>query len=73
MEVKRGLMNSILLPTLMFGSEMWMWNSAQQSRVYAEEMSYLRGICGVTRWDGESHESVYERCAMGSCANEVNC
>ena len=26
------------------------------------EMSYLRGACGVTRWEGESNESVYERC-----------
>ncbi len=37
------------------------------------EMSYLRGECGVTRWDGESNEIVYERCGMGSQANGVNC
>ncbi len=37
------------------------------------EMSYLRGACGVTRWDGESNESVYERCGMRSQANGVNC
>ncbi len=37
------------------------------------EMRYLRGACGVTRWDGESNESVYERCGMGSQANEVQC
>ncbi len=35
-------------------------------------MSDLRGACGVTRWDGESNESVYERCGMGIHANEVN-
>ncbi len=33
MEVKRGLKNSILLPTLTYGSETWTWNMAQQSRV----------------------------------------
>ncbi len=27
----------------------------------------------MTRWDGESKESVYERCGMGSQANGVNC
>ncbi len=27
----------------------------------------------MTNWDGESNESVYERCGMGSQANEVNC
>ncbi len=73
MEVKRGLRNSILLPTLTYGSEPWTWNRAQQSRVHALELSYLRGSCGVTRWDGESNERVYERCGMGSHANGVNC
>ncbi len=27
----------------------------------------------MTRWDGESNESMYERCGMGSQANGVNC
>ncbi len=27
----------------------------------------------MTRWDGESNESVYKRCGMGSQANGVNC
>ncbi len=35
---------------------------AQQSRVHAVDKSYLRGACGVNRWDGMSNESVYERC-----------
>ncbi len=64
MEVKRGLGSSILLPTLTYGSETWTWNRAQQSRVHAVEMSYLRGACGVTRWEGESNNSVCERCNM---------
>ncbi len=37
------------------------------------EMSYLRGACEVTRWDGESNESVYKRCGMGSRAKGVKC
>ena len=37
------------------------------------EMSYLRGACGVTRWEDESNESVYERCGMGPCAHGVKC
>ncbi len=40
--------------------------------MHAVEMSYLRGACGVTRWDEESNESLYERCGMGSQANGVN-
>ncbi len=38
MDVKRGLRNSILLPTLTYGSRNWTWNAAQQSRVPAVEM-----------------------------------
>ncbi len=56
----------------MYGSETWTWNRAQQSRVVAVEMSYLRGACGMTRWDGESNESMYERYGMGSRGNGVN-
>ncbi len=73
MEVKRSLRNSILLPTLTYGSENWIWNGAQQSRVLAVEMSYLRGICGVNRWDGLSNESVYERCGMRGHGSGVGC
>ncbi len=55
-DVKRGLRNSILLQTLTYSSENWTWNEAQQSRVQAVEMSYLRGACGVSRWDGLTNE-----------------
>ena len=37
------------------------------------EISYLRGACGVSRWESESNESVYERCGMRICANGVMC
>ncbi len=70
MEVKRGLRNSILMPALIYGSETWLWNRTQQSRVCVVEMSYLRAACGVTRWYGESNESVYEKCGMRTCAIE---
>ncbi len=55
MDAKRGLRNSILLPTVTYGSENWTWNGAQQLRVRAVETSYLRGVCGVSRWDGLSN------------------
>ncbi len=58
MDAKRGLRNSILLLTLTYGSKNWTWNGVQQSRVRAVEMSYLRGACGVSRWDGLSNECV---------------
>ena len=39
----------ILLPTLTYGTEMWIWHGAQQSKMHAMEVSYLRGAYGVTR------------------------
>lgn len=73
MEVKRCLRDCILLPTLTYGSEPWTWNTSQQSRVCALEMSYLRSVCGVTRWDELSNECVYERCGMSPYADGVQC
>ncbi len=37
------------------------------------EMSYLRGACGVSRWDGLSNTSVYERCGMRERGSGVGC
>ncbi len=72
-DVKRGLRNSILLPTLTYGPWNWTWNGPQQSRVHAVEMSYLKGACGVSRWNGLSNESVYESSGMKGCGSGVGC
>ncbi len=42
MGVKRGIRNSIILPTLSYTSKTWTWNAAQQSRIRVVEMSYMR-------------------------------
>ncbi len=65
--------NSIRLPTLTYGLENWTWNRAQQSSGRAVEMSYLRGACGVSRWDGLNNESMYERCGMRGRGSGVEC
>ncbi len=64
MEVKRDLINTVIIPTLTYASETWAWNISQRSRVQAVEMSYLRGACGVSRRDGMVNESVYDRFGM---------
>ncbi len=33
MEVKRGIRNGVILPTLSYASKTWTWNAAQQSQV----------------------------------------
>ena len=49
--VKKGLRDSILLPTLTYGSELWTWGQQERIKIQAVEMSYLRSALGVTRWD----------------------
>ena len=63
--------NSILLPTLMYALKTWTYNREQQLRLCAVEMRYLRGACGVTMWESENNEKVYDECSMGSY--EVKC
>ncbi len=36
-------------------------------------MSYMRGACGVSRWDGESNEDMYGRFDMSEAAVEMDC
>ena len=72
-DVKKGLRDSIVLPTLTYGCESWTWNEMHQSRIRAVEMSYLRGACGSTWQEMESNENVYERFGMGSKGEGIKC
>ncbi len=73
MAVKRAIRNSVILPTLSYASETWTWNAAQQSRIRAVEMSYMRGACGVSRWDRESNEDMYGRFGTSETAVGIDC
>ncbi len=68
METRQHEQSSALIPVIhkqvkldKYRAENWTWNGAQKVRVHAVEMSYLRGACGVSRWDGLKM-SVYDRC-----------
>lgn len=52
MDVKRSIRNSILSPALMI-RDLGVEKSAAIE--CAGEISYLRGLCGVTRWEGEGN------------------
>ncbi len=41
MEVKEGLRDGIIVLTITYASETWVWNERQRSRIQAVEMSYL--------------------------------
>ena len=72
-EVQRSLKNSIILSTLTHGSDTWTWNKAQQSRVHAVEISYLRETCAMTKCKCKSNESLYERYSMEPCEDGMKC
>ncbi len=65
-EVKKGQRDGIIVLTMTYASETWVWNERQRSRIQAVEMSYLRSACVVQRMDGERYESVYNRFGMSS-------
>jgi len=73
LEVKKGLRDSIVLPTLTYGSETWTWNDSQQSRIQAVEMNYLRGACNISRRDMESNARIYRRFGMESDGVGIRC
>ena len=72
-EVKKGLRDSIVLPTLTYGSETWTWNEAQQSKIRAVEMDFLRSACGLTRLERESNERIYSRYGMSERGVGMKC
>ncbi len=73
MEVKKGIRNSVILPIPSYASETWTWNAAQQSQIQAVEVSYMRGACGVSRWDGESNEDMHGRFGVSEAAVGMDC
>ena len=73
MEVKKQLRDSVIVPTITYAGETWVWNGRQRSRIQAVEMSYLRGACGGNRMDGESNEDVYSKFGMSRCGEGMKC
>ncbi len=72
-KVKKALRDSIIVPTVAYASETWVWNQSQKSKIQATEMSYLRGRCGVNRMDGESNENVERKSGMSSRGKGMSC
>jgi hypothetical protein len=50
--------NGVLLPTLMFGGEGWVWQKKHTSRVNAAEMRALRSMIGVKLSDRVRNEVI---------------
>ena len=48
--------------------DIWKWNEAEQTKIRAVEIKYLRAVSGVTIPGRVRNEEVYERCGMAERA-----
>ncbi|GBP69668.1 hypothetical protein EVAR_49920_1 [Eumeta japonica] len=58
------LHNGVLIPTLVYGSESWVWRKKNESRIDMVEMRSLRNMCGVSLKDSCRNSDVGERCDL---------
>ncbi|GBP58341.1 hypothetical protein EVAR_40907_1 [Eumeta japonica] len=61
--------DQVILQTVEEGSESWLWQKKNESRINAEEIRSLRSMCGVSWEDICRNTNVKERC--GSKENVV--
>ncbi len=58
---KLRVINAMIVPTLLYGSETWTVQKRHRSKIQAMEMRYVRKIEGVTRLDRVSNEDIRRR------------
>ena len=61
MNVKRVLYEKVIVPTVMYGSELWGMKVRERQRLNVFEMKCLRSMAGVSRLDKVRNELVRER------------
>jgi hypothetical protein len=62
MEAKMGMYNGIVVPTGMYGSEVWISDENTRHRMNVMEMACLRSMCGVTRMERLRNVEIRRRC-----------
>ena len=58
---KLRVINAMVVPTLLYGSETWTLQKRHKSKIQTMEMRYLRKVEGVTRLDRVSNEDIRRR------------
>ncbi|CAK1580205.1 unnamed protein product [Parnassius mnemosyne] len=54
----------VLVPTLMYGSESWVWQKKHESRINAVEMRAFRSMIGVKLSDRIRNSEIRKRCGL---------
>ncbi|KAF9817866.1 hypothetical protein SFRURICE_003272 [Spodoptera frugiperda] len=63
-KARLAVIQRVLAPTLIYGSESWMWQKKHESRINAVEMRVLRNMCGVKLSDRVKNSVVREKCGL---------
>ncbi|XP_049870886.1 uncharacterized protein LOC126370141 [Pectinophora gossypiella] len=63
-DARMAVHNAVLVPTLKYGSECWVWQKKHESRINAVEMRSLRSICGVKLSDRVRNSVIRQRCGV---------
>ncbi|GBP00639.1 hypothetical protein EVAR_76911_1 [Eumeta japonica] len=50
-QARLAVHSGVLIPTLMYGSESWIWQKKSEIKINRVEMRSLRSMCGVSRKD----------------------
>ena len=70
-KAKMQVYNAMVVPTMTYGCESWVWKVKEKSRLQATEMSILRKVAGVTRMDHIRNEEIRHRLQQRSIVNVV--
>ena len=71
MEAKKAVYNSVVVPTVLYGSETWVCQNKHVSKINAVGMRYLRSACGKTRRDKMKNEWIRNECGIKATLNDV--
>jgi hypothetical protein len=59
-------------PTLLYGSETWILNARDKSRIQASEMRFLRSVKGCTREDKIRNEEIREELRIYNISEKIS-
>ena len=67
----RVLLETLLVPVLMYGSETMLWKEKEISRIRAVQMNNLRGLLGIRRIDRVRNARIREFCGVTNGVHEM--
>ena len=62
MERKKRIYESVVVPKVMYGSELWVLSAKERKALEVFEMKGLRSMCGIRVSDRIRNERIRERC-----------